>query len=49
MSATLRDFLKGAFGLIAFFLLLAHANGFKTAITAGGGATSGVFKTLQGR
>ena len=49
MSSTVTQFLKGAFGLIAFFLLLAHAQGFATAIGAGGRASSGVFKTLQGR
>ncbi len=49
MSNELRRFVAGAFGLIALFLVLAHAGGFAQALSAGTSGASNVFKTLQGR
>ena len=49
MSRELKQFIGGAFALIALFLVLAHAGGFATAINAGASGSSNVFKTLQGR
>jgi hypothetical protein len=49
MSRELKQFVGGAFALIALFLVLAHAGGFSQAISASTGGASGVFKTLQGR
>lgn len=49
MSRELKQFIGGAFALIALFLVLAHAGGFATAITAGTGGSAKIFKTLQGR
>lgn len=49
MKATLNQFIVGAFGLIALFLIVAHAGGFAQAVTAGAGGLSTDFKTLQGR
>lgn len=49
MSRDLRQFVTGAFGLIALFLILAHAGGFSQAISSSTTGASGVFKTLQGR
>lgn len=49
MKTTAKQFLAGAFGLIALFLLLAHAGGLSQAIGAGAQGSSTVFKTLQGR
>jgi len=49
MSSQAKQFIGGAFALIALFLILAHSGGFAQVISAGstGGAT--IFKTLQGR
>lgn len=44
-----KQFIGGAFALIALFLVLAHAGGLSQVIGAGAGGASGVFKTLQGR
>lgn len=49
MRQELKNFFAGAFGLIALFLVLAHAGGFSQAIGAGTSGASNVFKTLQGR
>ncbi len=49
MGRPLKEFIGGAFALIALFLVLAHAGGFAKAIGAGTGGASQVFKTLQGR
>jgi hypothetical protein len=49
MSRELKQFVGGAFALIALFLVLAHAGGFAQAIGAGTGGAANVFKTLQGR
>jgi hypothetical protein len=49
MKGTVRQFVVGAFALIGLFLLLTHSGGFARDIGAGGTATAGIFKTLQGR
>jgi hypothetical protein len=49
MKPLVRQFIVGAFGLIALFLVLAHSGGFARAVGAGGHATEGTFKVLQGR
>lgn len=49
MRAEIKQFIAGAFGLIALFLLLTHSGGFAKSIGAASGAGSGVFRTLQGR
>ena len=49
MRADFKQFIGGAFALIALFLILAHAGGFALAIGAGASGSSNVFKTLQGR
>jgi hypothetical protein len=49
MKTTVKQFIVGAFGLIALFLVLAHSSGFARDVGAGGTATAGIFKTLQGR
>jgi hypothetical protein len=49
MRTSLKSFIGGAFGLIALFLVLAHAGGFAQAIGSGTSGASNVFKTLQGR
>ena len=49
MSRAAKQFLGGAFALIALFLILAHAGGFAQAIGAGSSGSAQVFKTLQGR
>ena len=49
MKGTVRQFLAGAFMLIGLFLVLSRSGGFARSVSATGDATSGVFKTLQGR
>jgi hypothetical protein len=49
VRSDLKSFVGGAFGLIALFLILAHAGGFAQALTSGTSGASTVFKTLQGR
>jgi hypothetical protein len=49
MRSDLKSFIGGAFGLIALFLVLAHAGGFSQALSSGTSGASNVFKTLQGR
>lgn len=49
LSQPVKQFIGGAFGLIALYLLLSHASGFSRAVTAIGQSSSGVFKTLQAR
>ena len=49
MKSGAKSFLTGAFGLIALFLILAHAGGFAQALSAGAHGSADVFKTLQGR
>lgn len=49
MSQTLREFIKGAFGLVGLFLLLTHSTGFARNITAGTSGLGNDFKILQGR
>lgn len=49
MKGEIKQFIGGAFALIALFLVLAHAGGFARAIGAGAGGSSQIFKTLQGR
>ena len=49
MSRDMKSFVGGAFGLIALFLVLAHAGGFAQAIGSGTSGAANVFKTLQGR
>lgn len=49
MRTTAKQFIAGAFGLIALFLLLAHSGGLSQAISSGAAGSSQVFKTLQGR
>lgn len=49
MKSELQRFFVGAFGLIALFLVLAHAGGFAQAIGSSTTGASTVFKTLQGR
>lgn len=49
MTRELKQFIGGAFALIALFLVLAHAGGFSKALGAGASGASGVFRTLQGR
>lgn len=49
MKSGMKSFLGGAFGLIALFLVLAHAGGFSQAISSGTSGAANVFKTLQGR
>ncbi len=48
MSATVREFLKGALGLIALFLVVTHSTGFSRSIKGATGGAADVFKTLQG-
>lgn len=49
MRTTVKQFIAGAFGLIALFLVLAHSSGFARDVGTSGTAAAGVFKTLQGR
>lgn len=49
MRSDLKSFVGGAFGLIALFLVLAHAGGFSQVLSSGTGGAANVFKTLQGR
>jgi len=49
MSTAVKQFIGGAFTLIALFLVLAHAGGLSQVIGAGASGSSSVFKTLQGR
>lgn len=49
MRSEFKSFVGGAFGLIALFLVLAHAGGFAQALSSGTSGASNVFKTLQGR
>lgn len=49
MSTALKQFIGGAFGLIALYLVLANAKGFGTSVNALGHNSASVFKTLQGR
>lgn len=49
MKSTVTQFIAGAFGLIALFLIVAHAGGFAQATTATFGGLSTDFQTLQGR
>ncbi len=49
MKTELKQFIGGAFALIALFLILAHAGGLSKAIGAGASGSSQVFRTLQGR
>lgn len=49
MAKPIKEFIGGAFALIALFLVLAHAGGLSTAIGAGAKGSSQIFKTLQGR
>ena len=49
MKQTFNSFLMGSLGLIALFLVLAHASGFAQDITSGAGGLATDFKTLQGR
>ncbi|MFL5910766.1 MAG: hypothetical protein ACJ768_09400 [Gaiellaceae bacterium] len=49
MKSSVKQFIAGAFGLIALFLLLTHSSGFARDIGAGTSGTANVFKTLQGR
>jgi len=49
MSNAAKDFLKGAFGLIALFLVLTHSGGLARVIGAGTSGAGQDFKILQGR
>jgi hypothetical protein len=49
MKPIVRQFIVGAFGLIALFLVLTHSTGFSRSVGSSGTATAGIFKTLQGR
>lgn len=49
MKADFKSFIAGAFGLIALFLVLAHAGGMARVIGAGTAGAATDFKTLQGR
>jgi hypothetical protein len=49
MKNDLKAFYAGAFGLIALYLVLAHASGLAKAISSGASGSSTIFKTLQGR
>lgn len=49
MTTAVKQFIGGAFALIALFLALAHAGGLSQVIGAGSKGSSQVFKTLQGR
>jgi hypothetical protein len=49
MKTSVKQFIVGAFALIALFLVLQHSTGFARDVGAGGTATAGVFKVLQGR
>jgi hypothetical protein len=49
MSQLAKQFIAGAFGLIALFLVLAHSGGFEKSVKATAGGSATVFKTLQGR
>jgi len=49
MSKELKQFVGGAFALIALFLILAHSGGFAQAIGSGTTGAASIFKTLQGR
>lgn len=49
MSSLAKQFIAGAFGLIAVFLVLAHYTGASRVIGALGSNSAVVFKTLQGR
>jgi preprotein translocase subunit SecD len=49
VSKVVQQFIAGAFGLIAVFLILAHYTGAGRVIGALGSNSALVFKTLQGR
>jgi preprotein translocase subunit SecD len=49
VSTLARQFIAGAFGLIAVFLILAHYTGASRVLGALGSNSALVFKTLQGR
>lgn len=49
LTKEVKQFIGGAFALIALFLVLAHAGGFSQALGAGAQGSATVFKTLQGR
>jgi preprotein translocase subunit SecD len=49
MTTLAKQFIAGAFGLIAVFLILAHYTGAGRVIGALGSNSALVFKTLQGR
>jgi hypothetical protein len=49
MSTLAKQFVGGAFGLIALFLVLAHFTGAGRVLGALGSNSALVFKTLQGR
>jgi hypothetical protein len=49
VTALTRQFIAGAFGLIAVFLILAHFTGASRVLGALGSNSALVFKTLQGR
>lgn len=49
MNADFKTFIGGAFGLIALFLVAAHAGGMAQVISSGTSGASNVFATLQGR
>lgn len=49
MKATVTQFIAGAFGLIALFLVLAHYTGFSQVLTSGATGTTNVITALQGR
>jgi hypothetical protein len=49
MKSSVKQFIVGAFGLIALFLVLAHSGGFARDVGSLGSATANTFKVLQGR
>lgn len=49
LSNTAKYYIGGAFGLIALFLILAHAGGAAQVLSSGFGGFSEDFTTLQGR
>ncbi len=49
MKGTVNQFVGGAFGLIALFLILEHFSGFGADITAGAAGGTKLITALQGR
>lgn len=49
MSSTIKEFISLSLGAIVVYLIVVHYTGAEKTITAVGGSTANIFKTLQGR